>query len=519
MINKIEKLIAKTPLLPMTIIWVVLMFLKGGVNTLCQWEQAKLPDSIINGYLMDELKIVILLNILFIIILSMARIYGKTHRLARFNKYRSELQKKQFTTDISGLMATNIGKLNSNINTYVANKADIIELIVSTGVQLIPLCVIIKKLFDYTGIIPVLVNIGFIVIFAVFFKITNSGDKLERIHISNRNVMGIANDNLMNIKTLRYLNKSDFAVNRLKKAQADSVFENVAIWRKFATSLFYCAPFLAIIYNAYMLRDCKDISLLVFICGETYGCLLSISDIVANIIELYQTYDVAKKQIDFLNIKSERKEKPISEKGIKIKDCKFGYKDSDVIFEANMMLEKGKRYSITGESGQGKSTLANLLVGNLKPIEGYCDSVKTFYIHQDTEILDSSLRDNLCFGEDISERELLSLIKDIGLEDWFSELKDGFDTILGDRGNKVSSGQKQRINIIRSILKMKENDLDTLIILDEPTSNLDNETEKLAVNLIDKYCKNTLLVITHRPLIESICDYNYKVENHKIQTM
>lgn len=184
-----------------------------------------------------------------------------------------------------------------------------------------------------------------------------------------------------------------------------------------------------------------------------------------------------------------------------------------------MMLEKGKRYSITGESGQGKSTLANLLVGNLKPIEGYCDSVKTFYIHQDTEILDSSLRDNLCFGEDISERELLSLIKDIGLEDWFSELKDGFDTILGDRGNKVSSGQKQRINIIRSILKMKENDLDTLIILDEPTSNLDNETEKLAVNLIDKYCKNTLLVITHRPLIESICDYNYKVENHKIQTM
>ena len=71
MINKIEKLIAKTPLLPMTIIWVVLMFLKGGVNTLCQWEQAKLPDSIINGYIMDELKIVILLNILFIIILKL----------------------------------------------------------------------------------------------------------------------------------------------------------------------------------------------------------------------------------------------------------------------------------------------------------------------------------------------------------------------------------------------------------------------------------------------------------------
>lgn len=78
----------------------------------------------------------------------------------------------------------------------------------------------------------------------------------------------------------------------------------------------------------------------------------------------------------------------------------------------------------------------------------------------------------------------------------------------------MSSGQKQRINIIRTILKMREQDYDTLIILDEPTSNLDDATEKLAVELFDKECRNTLLVITHRPEIARICSHHIKVKNH-----
>lgn len=515
MINKLEKKIGTMPLVPMTIIWGILFILKGVMNTWCNFEQSRLPDSVINGYLIEEIIKVAALNGIFMILLTLSRVYGKTHRLARFNKYRIDLQRKQFDTDLSGLMSTNIGKLNSNINTYISNKVDLIELIAQTIVSAMPLIIIIKKLYDYTGIVSVLVNIGFIVGFAIFFNLTNKGDKLEKIHKSNRNVMGIATDNLMNIRTLRYLSKKEFAVSRLKEAQTESTIENVALWRKFATSLFYCAPILAVLYNTYMLRDCKDISLLVFICGETYGTLITISDLVVNIIDLYQTYNVAKGQIEFLNIKSKRNEKPIGE-SIRVRECEFGYKDSDITFKADMVLKKGKRYSVTGESGQGKSTLANLLVGNLKPFTGHVDEVKTFYIHQDTEILDSTLRDNLCFGEEYDENELIDLINRIGLGQWFSELKDGFDTILGDRGNKVSSGQKQRINLIRALLKMKENDLDTLIILDEPTSNLDDNTEKLAVQLIDEYCSNTLLVITHRPHIQGICDYNYKVENHTI---
>lgn len=169
---------------------------------------------------------------------------------------------------------------------------------------------------------------------------------------------------------------------------------------------------------------------------------------------------------------------------------------------------------VTGESGQGKSSLANLLVGVLKPYEGEVPHHKTFYIHQETECLDDSIRNNLCFGEDVPEELLYELLDKIGLKDWVIALPDKLDSNIGERGTKVSTGQKQRLNILRAVLKMRDIDDDCLVIIDEPTSNLDDKTEEMAVKLIDEYCKNTMIVVTHRPAIKDICNKEVRIENH-----
>ena len=98
--------------------------------------------------------------------------------------------------------------------------------------------------------------------------------------------------------------------------------------------------------------------------------------------------------------------------------------------------------------------------------------------------------------------------------DWYYSLKDGLDTVMGERGFKLPSGQKQRINIIRAILRMREMN-DEFIILDEITSNLDTETEKLAIDLIDKNCKGTLMVISHHGDFANICRNHIEVVEHK----
>jgi ABC-type bacteriocin/lantibiotic exporter with double-glycine peptidase domain len=102
---------------------------------------------------------------------------------------------------------------------------------------------------------------------------------------------------------------------------------------------------------------------------------------------------------------------------------------------------------------------------------------------------------------------------------WFKKLKDGFNTMIGERGCKLSSGQKQRINIIRMILMMRYHS-DKLFIMDEITSNLDDGTRELAVELFDKEFSNTgmtVVCISHNDGFDRICDRKIRVENHEFK--
>lgn len=132
------------------------------------------------------------------------------------------------------------------------------------------------------------------------------------------------------------------------------------------------------------------------------------------------------------------------------------------------------------------------------------------YISQEIDLFDLTIRENLCLGKDIDDDTLIMYLKEAGLEEWIYKLEDGLDTIVGEKGLKLSVGQKQRLNIIRGILLDKE-----IYVLDEPTSNLDKETERLIINLIKKYLEDkTVIIVTHRDEIKNICNRHYKVKNN-----
>ena len=205
-----------------------------------------------------------------------------------------------------------------------------------------------------------------------------------------------------------------------------------------------------------------------------------------------------------------------------ISDVKYRYIDEerDLDIEVNIpdfRVNRGDRICITGESGQGKTTLLNILSGCIESesvmINDKAGSsrLNCVFISQDVEVFDMSLRDNLCLGNpDVSEEEMEYLIRAVGMYEWFESIGKDWETPLGERGVFVSTGQRQRLNLCRGLLSKGKD----VYLLDEPTSNVDEETEKLIVSLLNEYLYGkTVVIVTHRPLLRTICDYKYRFSN------
>ena len=121
-----------------------------------------------------------------------------------------------------------------------------------------------------------------------------------------------------------------------------------------------------------------------------------------------------------------------------------------------------------------------------------------------------SIKDNLTLGKNISEKKILEMFEDAGLMEWYSNLDNGLEEVVGEKGVKLSAGQRQRLNIIRGILINKD-----VYFFDEPTSNLDRESEEKIVNMIDKYLRDkTYIIVTHRDSIKRLCNKHYVFKDY-----
>lgn len=196
---------------------------------------------------------------------------------------------------------------------------------------------------------------------------------------------------------------------------------------------------------------------------------------------------------------------------IEFKNVSFGYndKDKEVLSNINLSIKEGEKVALVGPSGGGKTTICNLIPRFYDTTQGsiYLDNndikkvtLKSLrknisIVQQDVYLFAGTVYENIAYGDPNATREqIIEAAKLAGAHEFISELKDGYDTYVGERGVKLSGGQKQRISIARVFLKNPK-----ILILDEATSALDNESEYLVSKSLERLAKGrTTLTIAHR---------------------
>ena len=204
----------------------------------------------------------------------------------------------------------------------------------------------------------------------------------------------------------------------------------------------------------------------------------------------------------------------------------FAYKEESILKNCSFTAKKGKITAITGESGSGKSTVLKLILGlydiqsgNISingdiPLDTSIRGLFT-YVPQGNMILSGTIKENITLCNDtIPESEIEKVAKTACIYDFISDLPDGFDTILTERGGGLSEGQIQRISIARALLTDAP-----ILLFDEATSALDEATETKLLENIKNLSDKTILFVTHRHTSLSVCDKIIHVENKNFVTV
>ncbi len=225
-------------------------------------------------------------------------------------------------------------------------------------------------------------------------------------------------------------------------------------------------------------------------------------------------------------------EKLTIKKEIALQDITYKYPNTDVLIfdHADMTIPIGNAVGIVGTSGAGKTTIVDILLGLLQLENGriladgvevrehYDSWLKNIgYIPQTIFMIDSTIRKNVAFGypdEEIDDDKVWEALREAQLDEFVRGLPEGLDTGIGERGIRLSGGQRQRIGIARALFEDPE-----VLVLDDATSALDNETEAAIMDSINRlHGRKTLVIIAHRLQTIEKCDMVYRVVNGKIVT-
>ena len=209
-----------------------------------------------------------------------------------------------------------------------------------------------------------------------------------------------------------------------------------------------------------------------------------------------------------------------NDKILTIKNLNYNYQNNKKIFKnLNLEFQNNKIYCLIGESGSGKSTFLDLILG-LKNFQSgdisiKCKDHEVGYVPQECYISEGSIESNIAFGvfrENINKDNLINSAKESKIFDFINSLPDKFNSKLSSFGSNISVGQKQRISIARTLYNNSK-----ILLLDEPTSALDHETEKKFINTLQILKKDRLIIMTtHRVQFKEIYDCVLKIENNSI---
>ena len=305
--------------------------------------------------------------------------------------------------------------------------------------------------------------------------------------------------------TTRFYKFSNTLLNKQNLAGPTSEFLGITV---IAVLLWYGG-------NMVLNEKSLDASLFLVYMGLAYNILTPAKAISKASYGVKRGNAAAERVMEILNTESPLKDRPNAqiktnfENEITINNINFKYEDQLVLKNFSMRVSKGKTIAVVGQSGSGKSTIANLVTRFYDVNDGSINidgtDIRDLTKHslrglmglvtQDSILFNDTIKNNILLGkEDATDEAVIAALKIANAWEFVKDLPEGMDTNIGDSGNKLSGGQKQRLSIARAVIKNPP-----IMVLDEATSALDTESERLVQDALENMMKNrTSIVIAHR---------------------
>ena len=358
---------------------------------------------------------------------------------------------------------------------------------------------------------------------------------------SIQEVLGSIRDILLNGNQKLYTNIHKKIEQEKRKRQAKNQF--IGEFPRYAIE--GLALLIIAIISLFSIKEPTQSVSLIILLG---GFVLGIQRLLPSIQRIYLSFVLLNgynadllNTLEMLELKVEKKSNlkilPLNFKNsIRFASVYFSYNDKTnlVINNLNLKIYKGQRLGIIGKTGSGKTTFTDLLMGLLKPTNGdiYVDNKKIYdanfpnridewklsisHVPQNIYLADLTIAENIAFGikkDLISITRIKEAAKKAQLHEFIDSTKDGYNTIIGERGVKLSGGQCQRIGIARALYKKTE-----ILVLDEATSALDNDTELKLIDTINKLSNDlTIIAIAHRYSTLKDFDRIIEIENGSVK--
>jgi ATP-binding cassette subfamily B protein len=416
------------------------------------------------------------------------------------------------TGNLISIMNDDVNQLERFLNDGANSLIQVATTVVSIGI-----------IFFYFS--PTIALLSFVPVPIVLFGSYFFQKKIEARYIEVRGQAGllnsVLNNNLLGISTIKSYCAEKFELERIKKESINYVDANYdaikisSLFSPLIRMVILCGFLLTMILGAFYVKsgvlEIGSYSVLIFLTqrllwpltslGQTYDLFQRAMASANRIFDLLETS---------LGIKDGEKKFENLSGEVEFKNISFEYESNQpVLNELNIKVAKGKTIAIVGATGSGKSTLVKLLLRfyevssgeilidgtNIKDVTQQSLRDHISYVGQDNYLFHGTIKENIAYARtSVTDGELVAAAKMAEVHEFITSLPNGYETIVGERGQKLSGGQRQRISIARAILKDSE-----IFVFDEATSAVDNETEAAIQRSLDRITKmKTTIVIAHR---------------------
>lgn len=430
-------------------------------------------------------------------------------------------------------------KDRGNLIAMITNDVELLEVFYAHTISPIIIAVIISSTVITTIALKAgtlaLISVTALVLVGVIVPIITSkiGNELG---LEIRNDLGDLNTNVLDsirgIEELEQYQNSQRTMDLLKQRTHDltekqDILNRYQSMMRLLVDLIIMMSGFALLYFGRTLDF--NILLLVFTLHmSSFGPVIALSNLSG---DLYHTLASGQRILDLLDEKPQVNEvwdgtnEAFEEASVR--DVTFSYDNEIILDEINMTITKNKIIALTGESGAGKSTILKLLMrfwdvneGSVNINDQDIKSVTTRHLRsiesmmsQDTDIFKDTIKNNIAFVKpDASDEEIYEAAQHASVHDFIMSLPLGYDTMMEELGSNLSSGERQRIGLARIFLHGGD-----LILLDEPTSNLDSLNEAIILKSIVEYKHNkTIVIVSHRASTLKIADEVWNLEDGKL---